>query len=283
MSSATIYDTMSVTPNEPRKRRAPGEVDGLIIDAARELFAAKGYAAATTREIAELAKVHEPMVYRRFGSKAKLFEATVLAPFNELTAQHLQSFQPASDPDASLEDLARSFVEPFYDLLRQRRDLVLALFAAAQFHTDFSGDGSLGLTGFSQMVEQLEAQLEIEAASRPMPGVDTSAALILSMAMVIGSAILGDWLQPPTEHVSGDRLVDEIVKLSAHGMTRASNDGPRDAGAATSLDVRNIRRLLDRVADAERRATRAELELELLPGRATGDATLDTVGNEPER
>lgn len=259
---------MTSTSDETRKRRARGEVDRLIIDAARGVFAAKGYGPATTREIAELAGVHEPMVYRRFGSKAKLFEATVLAPFNELISEYLDSYQPAPDPDASLEDLARGFVGPFYDLLRAQRDLVLALFAAAQFHADFSGDGTLSLTGFSHLMKGLETQLEIEANTRPLGGIDVSAALRAVVAMVMGMAILGDWLRSEVEPVNRDRLVEEMTRMSIRGITRANGGSiTDDVAMAAPMDAHRLGDLLDRTADAERRAIRAELELGLLSDR----------------
>ncbi len=40
-----------------------------ILQAAAELFAEKGYARATTRSIAEAAKVNEVTIFRHFGSK----------------------------------------------------------------------------------------------------------------------------------------------------------------------------------------------------------------------
>lgn len=48
-----------------------------IIDAARSLFEQKGFAAATTREIAEHAGVSEVTLFRHFSTKRMLFEKTV--------------------------------------------------------------------------------------------------------------------------------------------------------------------------------------------------------------
>jgi AcrR family transcriptional regulator len=261
---------MSGTDYETRKRRAPGEVERLIIDAAKEVFAAKGYAGATTREIAGLANVHEPMVYRRFESKAKLFEATVLAPFNELISQYLDTYRPHPDPNASTEELARRFIEPFYDLMRERRDLVLALLAAAQFHDDFSDDGTLSLTGLRHLIELLEPQLQIESAARPLHGVDVPATMRVVMGMIMGMAIFEAWMQPEGNPVARDRLVDEMVKVSIYGITRPPGGAGGEAAAAKPSDDRDVGELLDRVADAERRAIRAELELDLISRRSAG-------------
>ncbi len=48
-----------------------------IITAAKELFEKKGFAAATTKEIAQLAGVSEVTLFRHFETKRKLFEQTV--------------------------------------------------------------------------------------------------------------------------------------------------------------------------------------------------------------
>jgi AcrR family transcriptional regulator len=259
---------VSDTTESVRKRRAPGEVERLIIEAALEVFAAKGYAGATTREIAAVAKVHEPMVYRRFGSKAKLFEATVLAPFNDLISNYLDTYQPRPDPSDSVETLARRFIEPFYDLLRERRDLLLALLAASQFHDDFSGEEGVPLTALAPLIERLETQLEIEAATRPFLGVDVPAALRAAIGMVMGVAIMGDWLEPEGDPVGRERLVEEMVQLSIYGIKRpVPGAGGRD-DADTNVNTGEVGELLDRIAEAERRAVRAEVELDLLRNRS---------------
>jgi AcrR family transcriptional regulator len=267
LSDTTAVD-QSDTKQVVRKRRAPGEVERLIVEAALEVFAAKGYAGATTREIAAVAQVHEPMVYRRFGSKAKLFEFTVLAPFNELISNYLDTYQPRPDPSDSLETLARRFIEPFYDLLQERRDLLLALLAASQFHDDFSGEEGVSLTGFGHLIDRMEPQLEIEAATRPFPGVDVPAALRAAIGMVMGVAILGDWLQSERDPVGHDRLVKEMVELSVYGIKRPVPGNTGGDSADTQAEPGEVGELLDRIAEAERRAIRAELELDLLRNRS---------------
>jgi AcrR family transcriptional regulator len=256
-----------------RKRRAPGEVERLIIEAALEVFAAKGYAGATTREIAAVARVHEPMVYRRFGSKVKLFEATVLAPFNELISTYLDTYPTQPDPSDTLEVLAQRFIEPFYDQLQERRDLLLALLAASQFHEDFADQESITFKGFGRLVERLERQLELEARRHPFHAVDVAAVLRVSIGMILGVALLGDWIQAVDDPVGRNRLVDEMVRLSVHGIIRSDPGEPADDDRVTvRTDTGELTELLDRAADAERRATRAELELELLRRRQHGQA-----------
>jgi AcrR family transcriptional regulator len=53
-----------------------------MLDAAREMLAAKGFAA-TTREIADRATVTEQLLFNHFESKQQLFTVAVLRPFEE--------------------------------------------------------------------------------------------------------------------------------------------------------------------------------------------------------
>src|SRR5580704_16224374 len=48
-----------------------------IVEAAVPLFARKGFAGTTTKEIAEAARVSEALVYKHFPSKAALYEEIV--------------------------------------------------------------------------------------------------------------------------------------------------------------------------------------------------------------
>jgi TetR/AcrR family transcriptional regulator len=54
-----------------------------IHNAAAELFAEKGFAATSTREICQRAGVTKPVLYYHFGNKEQLYEELVLDTFNE--------------------------------------------------------------------------------------------------------------------------------------------------------------------------------------------------------
>ncbi len=245
-----------------KKRRPSEEVHRLILEAARSLFAAKGYAGTSTREVAEQAGVYEPMVYRRFGSKADLFEAAVLAPFNGVVSDYLAAWESQVEAPATVEELTRQFVEPLYDLLSEHRGLVLALISAG---IGADSDRDAAIPGLPELIERLEPQIEIEAVRRPLPGLDVPATLRVSIGMVIGMAILDRWLHNGDYGMSRDRIVDEMVRYCLYGVgARPGPDAP--AGRAEPADLERIRAVLDRVADAERRAIRAELELAHLTG-----------------
>lgn len=62
------------------KRRSGAEVEALLIEAAHQLFIDKGYKSTSTRDIASLARIAEPITFRRYGTKAQLFVSTVVEP-----------------------------------------------------------------------------------------------------------------------------------------------------------------------------------------------------------
>src|SRR4051812_16413807 len=76
-----------------RSGRRPGNQDTRtsILDAARHIFAEKGYDKASIRAIASAAEVDPALVHHYFGTKEKLFLASMNAPINpgELIPQAL--------------------------------------------------------------------------------------------------------------------------------------------------------------------------------------------------
>jgi AcrR family transcriptional regulator len=76
---------------ERRRRRSAAEVRARIINSSREMFSARGYESATTRDIAQQADVSETLLFRHFDNKAALFDQAVVAPFDQLMGRFLQS------------------------------------------------------------------------------------------------------------------------------------------------------------------------------------------------
>jgi AcrR family transcriptional regulator len=68
-----------------------------VLVAARALFAARGYAATTTRAIAEAAGLTHTAIYNHFGSKAQLFTAVFVDVQDLLIAELVGARRAASD------------------------------------------------------------------------------------------------------------------------------------------------------------------------------------------
>jgi len=80
---------------EQRWQRRKAERPGEIIDAALELFVAKGFMATRLDEVAKLAGVSKGTVYLYFDNKEALFKAvveTLVVPEIERTEQQIQNF-----------------------------------------------------------------------------------------------------------------------------------------------------------------------------------------------
>lgn len=90
-----------------------------VLDAARELFAEKGYPATSLREITRKAGVNLAAVNYHFGSKEGLLKELVrecLDPINEKRLKRLdQAEANANGQPVELEHLIRIFLEPVFE------------------------------------------------------------------------------------------------------------------------------------------------------------------------
>lgn len=88
-----------------------------ILDMAQALFAEHGYAAASTRAIAQGAGVNLAQLHYHFGAKRELFKAAYLRGAREVTEARRHALAEAraahGDAPIPLEALVRSFVTPF--------------------------------------------------------------------------------------------------------------------------------------------------------------------------
>jgi len=123
--------TPSRPPKAPRRRasrRSTEEVRALIVEAATALFAERGYAQTTMRDVAATAGIALSVLYRQFSSKERLFSATLVAPF-------LASFErvPAGQAsDANDEQLVDHFIRDLHRNLTTHRRTIVTLLAALE-------------------------------------------------------------------------------------------------------------------------------------------------------
>jgi AcrR family transcriptional regulator len=80
-----------------------------LVAHATRIFAAKGYAAATTREICDAAGVNVAAIHYYFGDKEGLYRAALLAPIRAMT----DAFRGFDDPALPFEAALRRFLAPF--------------------------------------------------------------------------------------------------------------------------------------------------------------------------
>ncbi len=101
--------------NPPPQRPAPAAPDRgahtrlQLLAHATRIFAAKGYAATSTREICQAAGANVAAIHYYFGDKEGLYRAVLTKPFDEATSR----FEGFDDPALPFADAIRRVLEPF--------------------------------------------------------------------------------------------------------------------------------------------------------------------------
>jgi AcrR family transcriptional regulator len=173
----------------------------LILGAAEELFASRGYTGATTREIAERAGVAEPMIFRAFGSKEQLYRAAVVEP----VVAFLDRFSADWDSDRAWnrppEEVLTQFAGELYDAIREHRDLLLTVGSADEL-----------MDRVQPTIENLVHMSDTVKKSHGLHW-DTPIAARAALCMVIGMALYGDRLYPEGMQAARDRTVAELSRM----------------------------------------------------------------------
>ncbi len=193
-----------------RKRRKEKDIRQLILDAALREANRLGYAATTTRVIAQSAGVSESLVFRHFGSKAALFDLVVFGPFTDLLSHFIENHSMPEDT-RTLALNSREFVSELLQYLRQNRRLIGGFLQNASSRleeTEFPPASTLeNYFALSQMT--------LEALHRKTTGyadANVGLAMRLSFAAVLGSVLFSDWLFPGNEP-DIETLTDGLVRL----------------------------------------------------------------------
>jgi AcrR family transcriptional regulator len=98
-----------------------------VLDAALQVFAEKGFSAATTREIAKVADVNEVTLFRHFETKGALFAAVLSERSPLLEISKNVSF----DVEGRIEDVMAGNVKLVLGILRSNRLLFMVVMGDA--------------------------------------------------------------------------------------------------------------------------------------------------------
>lgn len=195
----------------------------LLLDAARDLFAQRGYAGTTTRAIAERAGVANSLLHRHFAGKAQLFEEAVFDPFARYIEQVVLDWEERSPLKRTLEDECRFFVTGLFDALDENRRLVLALIAGDVYENDLrSFTSDQHDTPIERLLGRLEEVTDTEIRGRGLEPVgDVAGTVRLTFGMVLSAAVLPRWIMPTSPGLSRDQLIEQMVGFMLHGIAVA--------------------------------------------------------------
>jgi AcrR family transcriptional regulator len=192
-----------------RARRSTAEIRLLILDAARAVFAERGFAGATTKLIATRAEVAEPLIFNNFGSKATLFTDAVIEPFN---ARFREFLVYSETLPSDRRQRSAHYVHALYPFLRDHADLLLALVKSAG---DVDANAIHGLDDyFQRAVSRIRSQFEDAGLQFDVP---PELMVRYGFGMLAGTVLLRDWFFPegmPDDGVAEAALARVLFKVS---------------------------------------------------------------------
>jgi AcrR family transcriptional regulator len=106
------------TKKKPGRPGGTSKVRESILANAEKMFADRGYAGTTLREIADGSRVTQALINYYFGSKFALFEEVYLRRALEvgrerlINLEHLQEVETLTGEPPAVEDIVRAFLEP---------------------------------------------------------------------------------------------------------------------------------------------------------------------------
>jgi len=200
-----------------------------LLAAAARLFAAKGYAATTVRDILKVAKVTAPVLYYHFGSKEGLFVGLFQDGFAALESEMRKALAAAGTPGEKVRAFCRVHVEVrqrFADL-RWVIEAVIAGPPKAGPRFDFKGL-------FADLVEEL-AQLVSAAVEsgefRPCNPTTAALALLGAVEMTFRARMIEGRLPAAAGRADG------VLGVVLDGL-RAPDVSPRRGGGRKAMTCR---------------------------------------------
>jgi AcrR family transcriptional regulator len=183
-----------------------------LLEISREVFAERGFEAATLEEIAERAGVSRPIVYGHFGDKQRLFEAVVNGEIARVEAAVGQALAAPGGPRELLERGLRAF----FAYVREHPEGHAVLTRDAPIHLS---DAGLGV-----MLDGLAARIS-EAIARAIRGLglDPAPAPIYANALIGLGAHVGRWWRDHPE-VSLATVTSHATTLLWSGFGGMMND-----------------------------------------------------------
>ena len=146
------------------------EIAARILHASMRLFAEKGYAATSVREIVQAAKVTNPMLYYYFDSKEGVFRELMTFLFQSLNEQLASVFED----ETSLERRLRAVARAHFEACRESPEALRFIYSVL-FGPILSSPSLDVLALIEEHHKQVREAFEQALGSgefRPRPGVD---------------------------------------------------------------------------------------------------------------
>jgi AcrR family transcriptional regulator len=190
----------------PRVRMTGAQRRQQLLDVGRELFAQRGYEAASIEEIAARADVSKPVVYEHFGGKEGLYAVVVDREMQRLLDRFTSTLSSRGHPRELLERAALVLL----DYIEEEPDGFRVL------SRDSPVAGSEGT--FSSLIGEVARKVEhILAAQFRTNDYDPRMAELYSQALVGMVALVGQWWLD-TRSPGKRQVAAHLVNLAYNGL-----------------------------------------------------------------
>lgn len=194
----------------------------LLLTAARDIFAERGFKGTSTRDVAERAGVTEVMIFRHFGTKANLFQEAIVAPFTSFIQQYISDYRSRRHGVRSPYEEGLDLYTGLFEVLHGEREVLLALMAARQFDDLPSAAASQVDQAFADVLGVMEEVVGTESIERGFSGFDLGPTVRTMFAMVLSVALHGDWMGLHNDDAY-QRVVEAMTTLTVRGLQVPEN------------------------------------------------------------
>jgi AcrR family transcriptional regulator len=208
--------TDAATTKGTRSRRSGDEVRTRMLTAARDVFAERGYAGATTKLIAERAEVGEVLLFRHFNNKAGLFDEAVLGPFESFVDDWTDQWACHGISGDSIFELGRAYIELLYGFFDDNRQLVVALLSAQAHHSDAAARLQTLFARLADTVREGTAEYGLVSATDPVTTVRLTFGLVLS-TVEHAELFFAEGVRP-----TRSEIIDQLTRFMLYGVTHSS-------------------------------------------------------------
>ena len=195
-----------------RKEKA-AQTSAALKDAARHLFATRGYLNTKISDITAEAGRAVGSFYDHFASKEELLQA-LLADMQQTAGETL----PDHDPDHDLSDEAqlRAHVAAAWHTFRTHLPVMVALVQSSMLEAPFTG---LARTRLAEDTDMLRRHLEfLESRGHRLPG--RPAVVAEAMGAMLAMFAYAH-LTAPEPRLPDDEAIDTLTALLLHGLGRS--------------------------------------------------------------
>lgn len=182
------------------RRPGPTTTPEQILDAARALFAERGYQGTTMRAVAERAGVNAALVHHYFKAKERLFIAALRMPLNP--AEVVATLLAAGPREEFAQRFVRFFVRAWRDPVTGQRLQAVVRSAVGT---------KQGAASIRELAE--DVLLDRVSAALGVSKLRVATAITHLIGLMLGSTIIGI---EPLASASEDELVELVAPAIAH-------------------------------------------------------------------